>query len=334
MTVDLATFGACGASVANHSPVLQSAIDAVAGSYGGAAGGGTIRIPQGLLRCDAPVDVGQRYDVTLEGYGELRYTAPSGSLFSFASSQRVTMRDLRLSYDHPAYADRLVVCGTLGSDPAYLGFDNVVFSGVGDAIGAAALLDLDRALMVDVSRCRFSRAQVGIHGQRTGYSNVVTIGRTTTFFQLDQVGIRNAGETWTITGCCFQQRLDGRAGAYTQDHTYYARALKFDTNWFGDVSQNGGTWIGPVVALCFTAQNNLFGSPGSGPSDVCLRLQACQAVTIQGNRCEGPRNVEFSGTNSGGVSVLGNDFQGGMPLTVTNTTPIYARGNLGLSNRG
>ena len=328
----LSDFGPCGSSVADNTPVLQAAIDAVAGRYGHGGEGGRLRVPPGTYRCQQPLSLQSRYDLTIEGYGEIVYEGLLEPFVSLASAQRITLRDLRLSYSHPGFQGRLVACDTTGSDPAYLWFDNVVLSGRPTATGAIALLELNRAIMVDVARCRFSHAQVGIAGVRDSYSNNVAIRAGTTFAQLDRVAVLNAGESWTVQGCTFQQLRSGQAGAYTQTPTYYARALTFDTCWFGDVSANGGSWISPVLVLGLQLRNNSFGTPGAGPTDVCVRVQGSQAVTILGNRFEGPRNLSFEGSYTFGGLIAANDFQGGIPILGTNLTQVRRVGNLGLAD--
>ncbi len=302
----------------------------------GQSGGIDIYVPSGVHTFVRPILLTGLSNVRLSGPGELRYAGEGQTPFiSLASSQRIAFRDLTISYSHPGFTGPLVACGhspALGSDPGYLHFEGLSFQGVGGAVNAATCLDLGLALMVTVNRCRFTMAKVGIAGVTSGYSNVVTIGQGTTFMHLGEAGIKNAGEAWLIQNCCFEPLASGQSGAYVQDLSYWSRGLTFDTCWFGDVGQPGRSWI-TARSLGLKVTGCQFGSPGTGPADVSLRIAAGQGVKIDTCRFEGLRAMDFSLYYSYGVVIDSCDFQGAPFMKEMIMNPKYS-GNAGLANKG
>lgn len=278
----------------------------------GTWGGADIYVPPGVHYFDKPLDLSDRMNVRIQGPGELRYTgAGSDPFISLASSQRIVFRDITLTYDNPEFTGSLISCGfgEKASDPAYLRFENMDMRGFGGARNAASCLELQNTLMTTVVGCRFAHAQIGIDGATRGYANVVTVAEGTTFMQLGDVGIRNAGQSWLIQNCCFEPLVTGQSGAYTQSGEGYAWGLTFDTCWFGDVGVPGRNWLDNVKALGFNVRGCLFDSPGLSNTDMSIRMRGCQGVSITGNRFQGKRGLSFTSGYSRGICVTGNDFQ-------------------------
>lgn len=323
--VSVKDFGAIGNGQADDTGAIQAAFNAASVPLG-QAGGGTVLIPAGIYRCAGPLFLDGRSDVVIEGHGELRYSGTGPAFITMKSAQRISWRNLRITYSNPGFTGNLVSAGTTGMDPGYLWFDNVSLMGVDGATSARALIDLYAAIIVEIARCRFVHAQLGIFGCYPSYANVVGI-RACTFFQMGTAAIKNAGESWVVDGCCFEPLTNGRGVAYVQDLVYYARGLTFSNNWFGDVSQAGGAWI-TTRALGVTLLNNRMMTTGG--TSRCAIFDGCQAVNLQGNRFEG--TLDFGVPYSWGVAIVGNDFAGSVALGMQNIVGLTAIGNNNFAN--
>jgi hypothetical protein len=284
---------------------LQAAIDRLR-----RAGGGVLRCESGAVyTCDAPIRCDDLVQVTIAGARSLwLFPGPLETCVTARSAIQLAIRDVRLRATHPAFAGHLLSTGWSPAqrDTSHLTVACCEFVSDGPA---RAALRLDRGIFVVVDQCQFQGANWGILGLDGSYSNVVTI-RGCAFYSLRHAAIMNAGEAWTIDGNGFEPLVSGAACAYTQDiATTAAKSLVMRGNWCGDITTPGGCWVA-VRASGLVLEGNYFGSPG-GPGDPCLRLFACQGVSVTGNHNQTSNTfLEFrpEAGHSRNVTLTSNDL--------------------------
>jgi hypothetical protein len=264
----------------DDTTTLQGAVNAVR-----VAGGGVIRSDAGATyRFGGTLNLDDVRHLTIDGQqSQWIYTGTQADAIRMASAVQVTCKQVRFSTTAPTFTGHVINTGWSAAqcDPSHLTFDGCEFSGPGTA---RAALRLDRAIITTIRECQFTGTAIGILGQDGSYSNVVRV-RDSAFYGLGFCAIYNPGESWTADGNCFEPLASGRAGAVSQDVLLAPRALRITANWFGDVTTPGGTWIA-AHALGLTVDGNFFGTAGSGPTDVCLRIFGSHGVSIVGNHNE------------------------------------------------
>lgn len=322
--INVTEFGAPCGTGCDDGPAIQAAITALG------SGGGTILFPSGLtFNLMTGINLDQSTGVELRGtnadQSTIVFSASSGSAITGRSSSGLRLSNLYIQYTNPSYTGNLLDFdgSTYHSDTGYLLIDNCTVSG-GPASGIAhSLVYLKNTIISTIQRSRFMYGDVGIRGFDTGYANAIQI-RDNAFRYQTTSSIRNAGESWLIESNTFEPRVDGSAGAYSQDATYYAYTPSFVSNWFGDANSNG-TWVqtGPIIGLNFAA-NRLYG--GATGLDVGKNTEG---VTIQGNRWDVPQRIKFN-LYVFGATVTGNDFGGAEGISgYGNVLDLHVEGNWG-----
>jgi hypothetical protein len=336
--VDVLAFGAVGDGVADDTAAIQNAINAVPVS------GGTVFFPAGkLFRCAGQLTLDNREGLQLIGgragtgppgsTPHILYTGAGARFLSLHSVASVSLVSLCIRYNNPAFTGDLVDFdwSGLNRDPVFIRIEDCAFSGMEPAVNARSLVRLNRAIVTTLRNCWFAYADVAILGGSPHYSNAIQVENCCFNYQ-NVSAIKNAVDTWLISGCTFEPRRDWTAGAYTQDPGRYAWSLNFIGNWFGDAI-SGGTWV-TTQSLGLNFNGNRFETAGAGST--CLRLTYSEGIHVVGNHFAGNVGIDISGFAIG-LSVMGNKFFG-VPVPVNNAAAVQVGtgaylGNSGLTNR-
>ena len=340
--IDIRAYGANPAA-ADNTTSIQAAINA-AGSDGG-----TVFFPAGTFKCLGSLSLDGKKGIqligarTAEGLHDatLRYTGSGPFFLSLHSSSDIRLRGLSVQYDNVAFLGALVDCDNIGStDALFIRIEDCSFRGIGIAVNAKACIRLNKTICSSVRNCWFGMAKTGILGRDPGYSNAIQIegcgfGSADPSLSLSEAGIKNAGESWLISGCTFEPLTGGSVVAYWQEPTPeggYARGLTFLANWFGDATVAGVCIT--AKALGFAATGNFFAVSAPGPG-VCMKLAYCEGIQVMGNEIQGDTGIDIVGYAIG-LSVMGNKFFGvRVPVSNLNGITPGTRaflGNSGLSN--
>jgi hypothetical protein len=341
---DVRAYGAKGDGVTDDTDPIRAAISAARAS------GGTVLFPptsesylcSGSLHLDE-IDRGL---VLQGGPASLRFTGNAGNFITIRSSAGVRLRDLNIGYIDADYHDDLITTGHIRpqtADTGYLRIENCVLGGVGGAIGARSLVRLHQCITSYVRGCVLNAAAVGIIGvdPRPGdvegsYSNAIQIENNTfSAHGLTTAAIKNAGDTWTISGNTFEPLRSFQAGGYLQDPNINSFALTFIGNWFGDGKEAGKNYISILGSVYgFAAINNRFAPTcGCDSTDASIQLGGGQGAAIIGNRFQTGIGVDLSIPFFLGIFFGGNDFQDQVPVrNLTTARQVSAIGNNNLPN--
>ena len=274
--------------------------------------GGTIIIPKGSWTFSTPIVLDNAVSVVLQGEGAttagaaaastLQYNGSCQTVISARSTAGVELRNIYLVQAAVSCGAPLIDFGhsSTGSDSAF----GVVASCTLGGNGVATLVSLDKAIEMTIRNNNFFGANVAIMGAASSasYSNVVRIAENQ-FQSLSVAPIKNAGQTWLVSGNTFEVT----PSAYAHDPGVAGYGLTFIGNWCGD-SSSSGTWI-DWLGSTLTVQGNFF----AGANTTALRLEGT-AASITGNTFGTGAGIDLS-ANPNGILVAGNDF------TYT-TTPI------------
>jgi hypothetical protein len=336
--LDVLAYGAVGDGVTDDTAAIQSAIDAVPVT------GGTVFFPAGkLFRCAGQLVLDNREGLQLvggrAGTGQpgspphILYTGSGARFLSMHSVVSCSLVSLCIRYDNPQFTGHLVDFdwSGLNRDPVSIRIEDCAFSGLEPAVNARSLVRLNRAIVTTLRNCWFAYGDIAILGGSPHYSNAIQVQNCCFNYQ-NVCSIKNAVDTWLITGCTFEPRRDWTAAAYMQDAGRYAWSLNFIGNWFGDAI-NGGTWI-QTQSLGLNFNGNRFETAGAGST--CLRLTYSEGIHVVGNHFAGQTGIEIVGFAIG-LSVMGNKFFG-VPTPVKNDWAVSGQtgaylGNSGLDNR-
>ncbi len=336
--IDVVAYGAVGDGVTDDTAAIQAAINAAP------AAGGTVFFPAGkLFRCAGQLILDNREGLQLVGgragtgppgsTPHILYTGSGARFLSLHSVASVSLVSLCIRYNNINFRGDLVDFdwSAINRDPVFIRIEDCGFSGIEPAVNARSLVRLNRAIVTTLRNCWFAYSDVAILGGSPDYSNAIQVDNCC--FNYQNVScIKNAVDTWLVSGCTFEPRRDWTAGAYIQDPGRYAWSLNFIGNWFGDAI-NGGTWIS-TQSLGLNFNGNRFETAGGGST--CLRLTYSEGIHVVGNHFAGEAGVEILGFAIG-LSVMGNKFFGvTYPVknewAVSGNTGAYL-GNSGLDNR-
>ena len=240
----------------------------------------------------------------------LVFTGTGGPALDLGSAQGTTVRQLRWEYSSPEFYGDLIQTGhsSAKADPGHLTFDRCWFAGrQGVSESARSLVNLNRAIWVDLRSCYFRYSERAIIGRDPDYSNVVKITRCS-FSRQGKPPISNPGEAWSVDTCGFEPLLDDTAGAVEEcDPDRFAVGFSYMSNWHGDISEPGGSWLrGRFLGAAI--QGNFFGTALDGGSAIEL-LAGSLGVSIAGNRSDCDWFITALPGQGGpirGISVNGN----------------------------
>lgn len=329
------------ASAADSTTALQRA-------FNNAKTGGTIVLTAGDWKYTT-LNLDDAYNVKVIGNGGSAASNSGGSTgrtrlictaggsgvgISLGSAQGIEFEGVRLCFSNPAFTGKLVRTGwsAANSDAAHLSFRRCAFEGISGAVSAASLLDLNKAIIVNIDNCAFRYGVRAITGKQAGgYSNVVTISGACEFAYQQLAPIYNPGESWTIENNGFEGLVDGKAGAVDMDPTFFAFGFKYSNNWHGDQSVAGNDWVRIRALGCSIDGANFFTTlPGDAAVTV---MKDTQGIVLQANKFAGGTAINFADTPVYGAVIQGNDLFGAAELIRNQSNAIrpVIQGNGGLN---
>lgn len=308
--LNLLRYGATTES-SNNATAISNAV-AVA-----SVSGGTISIPAGTYKFASFPSLNSKQGIIFQGVAPansglargavLCYTGTASPVISCSAAQAIEFRDLQIIHNNASFTGTYI---RYGGGAAMCGVRNCFF---GANVGAGCThLDLDATQLFIADRCQFFKGNPAVKGQASSgssYSNVVTF-RDCEWYYHPSAPVVWGGESWSFSGCTFEARSDGIAGAF--DYGSPASiGLAFNDCWFGDVTVSGGTWIA-AYADGLAVNGCRFG--GSTTSTQAISMAGCKGVSISGNSFdEFSVAINFADALSSGIAITGNVF-----TTVTN----------------
>jgi hypothetical protein len=296
--------------------------------------GGTIRFPRGTYSFDFSINLNQKRNITLEGDGgatngsapatAIVYTGTASPFINMTSAFGCELRALQVKFTNPSFVGSLIKCGNDGSNgDAFM--NSVKDCSFGNDIADFCVhLDLDKTILFTAERCHFWGGTASVLGQSEAggsYSNVVSF-RDCQWEGCNNTPIRYAGESWTFDSCTFEPLKTGVGNAFLAVAAAPVIGLTFRDCWFGDVTENGGTWI-TVYGDAVNITGNRFGGDSASAA---IALYSVTGANIVGNNFDTfATALEFADANSSGVVFAGNNFS---TVTAAIGTPSNAPGNM------
>lgn len=270
---------------------LQAAIDAAQALFGA-----TITFPAGLsIQFASTLDLDQRRNIIFEGTSTNRaetsppnliFTGASGNGLRGRSSYGLSLQNMHIQYNNPAYNGTLLEFNhnISGADTQRLNIQNCAIGGTASAFSAAKLINLNQSIIGIVKGNHFQYAAKAVCGREGGgvgnYAYVYEISNND--FNFCDVALWNYDE-WTVTGNTFSPDRFGVTRAMDTDGLIAARGLTVIGNYSGDAGTNPVAHYNFVGCLGLTFMGNWV----TIPENIGARFVACQAVLATGNRFEG-----------------------------------------------
>lgn len=311
--VNVRDYGAVGNGATNDAAAIDAARAACGAGY-------TLWFPAGnyIYATNIGTGIGLNFDdtssITMLGEGG-NYPSPAttltftgtcsatGEAISFASSTGFRIRDMAIRYTNAGFVG-ILLGGDKHTPNASFGdttlpvIENATFGGNGVS-GAAALLTLGGAILVEVDNCNLFNAAVGVRGRRNvdDYSNVINFKNC--LFSGTIVGNKNASSQWKWDGCTFEvnKAYDFDAGLDQYTNAYASTApsgVEFIGCWFGD----GGSASLPTNWIRFAGRGLVVEGCEIQNGDKCIEIVGMTAPS-GGTLDPGPTR---------GITIKGNDF--------------------------
>ena len=254
--------------------------------------GGVVRLPAGEINCGTSLDLSGKFGVTLRGAGKsptlhnqatvLKFTGTTGPFLNVKSSNSITIQDIRIVHTSASFTGYLLDGShSTSSDTSQLVVERCHFGSYDGLQHTAFGMQLDKVISSTIRDCTFDALAGGIDGQNPAggsYSNVITLDGCS-FNDVQNVPVRYCGESWNITGCTFEPRQSGIAGAVQTTALTPIKGMNFSGNWLGDVSPGSSTWI-ILYGKGATFTGNRFGGTATGAA---ISLNAFTGFTASGN---------------------------------------------------
>lgn len=339
-TVDLSKAARDGSKPADAA--IQDAINSVV-----AWGGGTIVLPRGIYRLDAPLDLSYSYEsrrtgklitgtppngLTLLGCGASA-SDRSGTFLSAGPQFRgpaliysklasfLSIRGVGLHYAPSIGSGQAVMALTGDREYSQVLIDECSFSG-GDGSAGDTVVVLNRCRGVRFRNCRFDGAAWGARTASDG-SHDVTF-EACAFTRQTDACVARMENGWTFSACRFEPTIDllrPDAGQCFNSDQLMADTLSVmgcSLATMSTVSANALLFSG----CHFQAQAKGFVSAGG------LQVTAGSGITLAGNRFESGAELMFD-PQIHGVAILGNYFEMA-PRQITASAVVL--GNRGIPN--
>ncbi len=314
----------------DDTTTLQSAINAMP------AAGGVINLPIGGNSCifSSPLSFIGKNNIKIVGGNTGIATTSTATLLIYSGGAATRAIDLRdtagdfwqgifFGWNNASFAGIYLDYGsqTPGTNVSFYGHvSQSAFSPFGSGSPTAVTCtNFSEAIEWTVEQTGFNSCGIAIHGQNIlGQSTVAHIIHNQ-FFQSFNPPINQCGEAWEITNNTFEELQNGRIGAFTNSSTLPCKGIKFDTNWIGDATADGGTGIDVFGDGVFIVGGWISGH--SSTSNVGIGLEGNIGFIVEGVEFDNLSTaVEvFSGTPNGGV-VAGNAFQAATVGAMTSGT--------------
>lgn len=339
-------YGAKANGIADDTVAIQAAGDAARAN---GSKKGRVFFPDGIYNYTS-LDFNNSNNLMFEGtrnnFGsnplgaELRCVSDGAHRINFTESIGVTLRNLALTYNNPAFGSYLVdFSGTSSRNSAHIVLEGCSLFGRDGARSAYSLLLFDRANMITLRDCYLLNADRAVLGSLNNSNSVKMDGCH--FIDINVSPIVDAGEAWSVLGCTFNSLYNlgavGAAGAYS--HTpagIYTKGMSWRGCWFGDIADpNTGTWI-KFSGMGLDFKGNHI-SLAEGATGIELDDTSFQGIDIASNYLYkvgvGAAPVFLKITGAGGGAIrLGPNYNGaaGAINEFTGTLPegsVYIRSN-------
>ncbi len=305
-------------------------------------GGGKIIFPIGDYTISSPIDLKNLRNVTLECATvarraaddqscTMRYTASSGSLFTFNGATGITIRGFNLQYTHASYADVFIDLGqgTGSQNTTEILFEYNRIGGKSTSSQAATSLVLAAEQVYDITFRHnvFLHGVTAIRGSTTSVinSNIVTIANNLFLPTFTSAPIRAGGTTWNIEGNTFEPR-SGSLGNALFLETIGVVGLNVVRNWMGDGNSASTVWVqlshGPTQGVVISG--NVIADINAASTCIDFGTAVAIGVTITGNDLHCGIAI-YNLTNVIQPHIVGNSFSYGAGTTIS-IPPVYPAG--------
>jgi hypothetical protein len=334
--VSVKDFGAVGDGIADDTVAIQAAIN---------SGFKTIYFPPSIYNCGSQISLTNIRGINLIGAGYetafglpgaakgtyLRYTGASGSLLALDSCSGFNISDIWFGYNSASYTGELVTTdNTAGLDTTTGAFTRCFFAGQSAAATtAAALLRLEKTIIITVDQCSFAYGRVGL--RLVGYVNILNCIRCSFTGLTDNniYMVSGSNQNLNFYSNTFSPLANGRASAWDQAAGEALQGFTWRGNYHGDVSVAGaGYWVNLANAQAVVIDGNMFGHSGLGAGDYAIRLSNSFGVEITGNIFY-DKSLNFA-SSCGALLVSGNTVSS---ATIANLAFVQGASTFA-SNRG
>lgn len=305
--------------ITDDATKLQAVVDALPST------GGIIYTPPGSTCLTSSILTINKSNVTLSGASVKNekmngaskwvYTGTAARFIDARDSFGFHIEGMQITYSSSSFAGILIDLGTSASAvSAYSAIRNSSIGTSTGRTGTATLVGVTASVNATIEKVYFYHGAPSILGQTVAGQNVRTTIKDSTFAFSDAVTISSCGESWIVSGNSFEPQSNGSAQAFSNISTLPCLGGVWSGNWFGDVTNDIGTWIDGYF------QGTVFvGNRMSGP----LAVVNTQGIKLHSS------TASFSGNNFNLLAVGINCVSSNQGVTINGgnlfpsvTTPI------------
>ena len=263
----------------------------------------------------------------LGNYGTLKFTGSPAALILARSSNGIEIDHLQILYTNVGFTGIGIDtehtgtgCGGGGCDSASEYFHDLLMTGAGSAVNAAALLSLDKTINSSIERVTLLLASTAISGKAAigSYSNGIRIrgcvfgsSSASNFPSGDIVGYN---QQWTVDGNTFEvgtgnQHIVANIGGSN------TTGLIFSNNLVLDPGAYSGTMLSALSPGSIVTGNLVYLSSGTSGTFFSVAA-AIQGLVVEGNYVLNGSLFASLGASSAEVVIHGN--------TIANVTTFYS----------
>jgi hypothetical protein len=308
------SFGAACDGVTDDATALQAALNSLSPN------GGVIYTPSGSVCLFGSTLTIPQNAVTLRGLNNKNgnITTPSTWIYTGTGTRAIDARDtggfridgMQIVYSSASFTGSLIdVSGlTPGSSVTFTPTIYNSFLGTSTGrTGTATLVNAGGTVDLTLDTSYFYHGAPSLLGEGIIGQNVRTTIRNNTFAFNENVTISSCGVNWIVEGNSFEPNTVGQAETFGTISAFPCQGGVWTSNFFGDVTADGGTWIDG-----FFQGTSFIGNQMAGPTGVAnttgIKLNSSAGVVVSGNRFELLTNAINCVASNNGVRVNGNYF--------------------------